>query len=234
MVWLRVLVGRSLLLATLLPVAGCITCMLPPEQSTVAYFRTPGRLHRTPVFSNWKSLKEMNVVMQRRDYSCGPASLATVVRYYWGDDVSEEAFLVAAIRAMTEEEFQDRRENGLSMTDLRRSAVALGYFASIGRVSMDELSESKIPVVLRIELNDFDHFVVYRGIVDDRVYLADPIRGNLRLSVEEFLQQWADGAILVVVKKGVDPPEDAPLSRLPPPRAQGELEAARRFVSRNF
>lgn len=234
MVWLRVLIGRSLLLATLLPVVGCITCLLPPEQSTVAQFRTPNRLHRTPVFCNWRQLKEMNVVMQRRDYSCGPASLATVARYYWDDDVSEEAFLVAAMRAMTEEEFEDRRENGLSMTDLRRAAVALGYFSSIGRVSMDELCESKIPVVLRIKLDGFEHFVVYRGIVDDRVCLADPIRGNLRLSVEEFLQQWTDGAILVVVKKGVDPPEDAPLACLPAPPAQREVEAARRFVSRNF
>ena len=31
--------------------------------------------------------------MQNHEYTCGAAALATVLRYYWGDAVGEEAVL---------------------------------------------------------------------------------------------------------------------------------------------
>jgi len=38
---------------------------------------------------SWSELNEKNVIMQQFDYSCGAASLATVMRYYFDDDVTE-------------------------------------------------------------------------------------------------------------------------------------------------
>jgi len=41
----------------------------------------------------------------------------------------------------------------------------------------------KQPVVLLIGLkSEFPHFVVLKGIKDGEAYLADPIRGNIRIS----------------------------------------------------
>ena len=53
---------------------------------------------------------------------------------------------------------------------------------------------------MRIKKDEYEHFVVYRGILNDRVFLADSIRGNIRLSICEFSRQWTDGAVLVVAK----------------------------------
>ncbi len=187
---------------------------------------------------SWKEIKQQNIVMQKYDYSCGAATLATVIRYYWGDAVTERQFLQAILELLADEEqLRDRIENGLTMTDLRRAAVKEGYLASIGRRDFADLLDIKVPVIVRIVQDDFEHFVVFRGVVEDRVFLADPIRGNIRLSVTKFLKQWNegswnDGVILVVAKRGAKPQQNSPLLARPlyglP--ARPELWPARRHL----
>ena len=46
----------------------------------------------------WKQIKEANIVMQKRDYSCGAAALATILVYYWGDNVTEEKILLVIVK----------------------------------------------------------------------------------------------------------------------------------------
>ena len=67
------------------------------------------------------------------------ASLATVLKYYFGEDVAEERILVAALGDLDAEQLLDRHENGLSMEDLRRGASALGYPAAVLEVSYEKL-----------------------------------------------------------------------------------------------
>ncbi len=161
--------------------------------------------------------------MQRRDYSCGAAALATIARYYWGDDVGEELFLRQLDQLLTVEEQKDRVENGLTMADLRRAAIGAGYQASVGKVSMTKLMESKVPVVVGITVDDHDHFAVYRGIDGQRVYLADPIRGNVREPIPQFMQQWQKNTILVIAKPGAKLPDWSPLSLFVAEVELGEL-----------
>ena len=88
----------------------------------------------------------------------------------------------------------------------------MGYLSSIGTLTFDKLMEAKIPLIVPIRIKEYDHFVVYRGVAGGRVYLADPIRGNVRPTVPEFCEQWNKNAILVVVKKNETPPEHSRLS----------------------
>lgn len=153
--------------------------------------------------TSWKDLKRQSVVMQQRDYSCGAAALATVIQHYWGYDVSELQVLQVIEGFLTPAELKDRIENGITLTDLKRAADKLKYDVAIGKLSLDELAESKIPVIAAITVNGkYEHFVVVRGVRDDWVYLADPIRGNIRIRPEEFENQWIKHAVLVVVKPG--------------------------------
>ena len=86
-------------------------------------------------------MRSDNVVMQQRDYSCGAASLATLIRYHWGDNVTETGLLLLTLKILTNEEMQDRIRNGFSLTDLRRLAVKLGYQASIGKLVIGPLAQ---------------------------------------------------------------------------------------------
>jgi predicted double-glycine peptidase len=185
---------------------------------------------------SWKSIRQQNIVMQQYDYSCGAAALATVIRYYWGDPVTEKQFMETILKMLADNEaLKDRIENGLTMTDLRRAAVKEGYLASIGKRDFVDLMDIKVPVIVRIVQGEFEHFVVFRGVNGDRVYLADPIRGNIRMTATKFIQQWnqgnlRDGVILVVAKRGAKPQTNSPLLIQPDwwNPVVPELQAARR------
>lgn len=161
---------------------------------------------------SWRELQRRNVVIQQFDYSCGPAAVATILRYYWEDNVTEKQILETLVKILTPAEIKEDMKKGTSITDLRRASVAMGYLSSIGTMTFEQLTQSKIPVVVPVKVNKFDHFVVFRGMVDGRVYLADPVHGNVRPTVAEFCQQWNKNAVLAVIKKGQKPRDYSPLS----------------------
>jgi uncharacterized protein len=168
---------------------------------------------RDPNFRVWyhpwsyKELSERGIVMQKLDYSCGAAVMATICKYYWGDKIGEEYFLELLPQLdLNEEELKDRIENGLTLTDLRNLANKGGYDATMGRVTFQQLAQAKVPLVVGIIVNKEDpkykheHFVVYRGFDGFYVYLADPIRGQLRVPGDKFIDMWQRNAILAVIK----------------------------------
>ena len=57
---------------------------------------------------SWQDLQSKNVVMQQRDYSCGAAALATILRYGWGEDVDEADTLRALNQLLSPAEIEDR------------------------------------------------------------------------------------------------------------------------------
>jgi predicted double-glycine peptidase len=157
-------------------------------------------INRTMV--SYKDLKTRNIVMQQRDYSCGAAALATVLRFYWGDKVEEIDVLKQIEAILSVDDLRDRVENGLSIADLRRTAVKLGYQSAIGTMEVEKLKEAKVPVIVALQQEDYNHFVVVRGFCGSYIYLADPIRGNVRMTVDEFSKQWIKKTLLVAVKPG--------------------------------
>jgi hypothetical protein len=181
------------------------------EPTAGAPIRNPEHQFARKVRS-WQNIKQQNIVMQRRDYSCGAAALATIAKYYWGDNLSEDYFLDLLDKILTPEEATDRIENGLAMADLRKAAVKAGYQAAAGRLTFDGLSESKVPLIVGITIDGHDHFVVYRGTDWKYVYVADPIRGNIRILVPVFVDQWQENAVLVIHKPGQKVKEFSPLS----------------------
>jgi predicted double-glycine peptidase len=191
--------------------AAILSPMANRASAQRAPLRDPEHIFQQRVCT-WQELRRVNVIMQKRDYSCGAAALATVARYFWGDKVGEKEFLRTVDNMLTPEEMKDREENGLALTDLRRAAVKMGYFSTIGTLKLHELFESKVPLVVPIKLEEHDHFVVYRGADGVWVYLADPIRGNVRTAICDFERQWQKNAVLVLAKPGRQPPKTSPLS----------------------
>ena len=172
---------------------------------------------------NYVQIQRQNIVMQRRDFSCGAACLATIARYYWEDNVNEDLFLKALDEVLTDEEIHDRIENGLAMSDLRRAAVLVGYQAIIGKTTFDKLGQVKVPMIVGISPSGHDHFVVLRGTDFDWVYIADPIRGNMRMPAADFREQWQENAILVIHKPGREVRKSSPLSIREEETQLGEL-----------
>jgi len=64
----------------------------------------------------------------------------------------------------------------------------------------------------KFSVDEFDHLVVYRGTDGRYVYMADPIRGNLRVPTTVFVKQWQKNAILAIAKPGHKVKTHSPLS----------------------
>ena len=159
---------------------------------------------------SWKNLSEKGIVMQSYDFSCGSAALATLMRYYFEDDVTERDVLEDLLNFLSDDEIQQRQENGLTMLDLKLCAQRMGYQAVGVRLKPSVLPQLQGPILIHLEREGYKHFAVLRGVRGDRVYLADPSRGNVRVQVQRFLEQWTDIA-LVLGKKGAGLPQDYPL-----------------------
>jgi predicted double-glycine peptidase len=217
------------LVAGLAALAACATAH---GQFTSAPIRDSKKIFTKETIS-WQDLRESYVVMQQREYSCGAAAVSTIIQYYWDDPVTEYAILRHIVNKLSTEELKDRMKNGLSMTDLRKGATELGYPSVIGTRTFDELYEVKVPLVVRLQKEKFKHFVVFRGIAGKHVYLADSIRGNITYTIPRFLEEWTDGAVLVVSKKdAVDLPEYSPLMVHCDELLQPEMQWVRSRINR--
>jgi predicted double-glycine peptidase len=190
------------------------------------------------VNSSVKSLKELrdeNLIRQRFDYSCGAAALATILRYGFGDNATEREILEDLFELLSDEETEIARREGFSLLHLQRAAQTHGYNAQGFRLAPDQLGLLGGPVIVYIEPRGYQHFAVLRGVRGDRIHLADPSRGNVRMPAYEFLDSWLqdDGTgIIFVVEPASGPPDaEAPLRLAGDGLAQPEIMTARELLA---
>jgi predicted double-glycine peptidase len=188
-----------------------------------------GPIRAAASIRSWRELRDQSVVRQRFDYSCGAAALATLMRFYFGDDVSEEAVLVGILAPMNRDEVRDREANGLSLLDLKLFAERTGYQAVGVRLDYPSLSRLTGPILIHLESEGYKHFAVLKGVRGDRVFLADPSRGNVRLPVDRFAKAWS-GIALVLGKEGFGLPRTYPLALDHQELVPNETLAARRSL----
>jgi hypothetical protein len=162
-----------------------------------------------------KSLYEMRhagIVQQKWDQSCGSAALSTLLTYYLDAPVDETAIIGDMVRHG--DPLRVRQRGGFSLLDLKRYAQRRGYqSAGYGRLSVEELREFNSPAIVPIKTRGYDHFVIFAGIVGDRVLIADPAYGNASLTIRQFRRLWQNGIALFVFKDGA---RTADAQALPP------------------
>lgn len=129
---------------------------------------------------SWKTLRDERIVKQDLDYSCGAASLATLLNSFYGQHLTEEALLKA----------MDKGDGRASFEDMARALPQFGFRAQGFAASWEQLARLKMPVILYVKHRKTDHFTVLRGISGETVWLADPSLGNRSYSREQFLAMW--------------------------------------------
>jgi hypothetical protein len=151
-----------------------------------------------------KSLYEMRhagIVQQKWDQSCGSAALSTLLTYYLDTPVDETAIIGDMVRYG--DPLRVRQRGGFSLLDLKRYVQRRGYqSAGYGRLSVEELQAFNSPAIVPIKTRGYDHFVIFAGIIGDRVVIADPAYGNASLTIRQFRRLWQNGIALFVFKDG--------------------------------
>lgn len=140
------------------------------------------------------------VVMQEHDYSCGAAALATLMSYYFDDPISEKTLLDFA-QEIADIDPRELETKGLSLLNLKQLAEARGYRAMGIKLSSEQLGQLTGPILIHYRPKGYEHFAVFKGIKNGRVYIADPIHGNVRMSLEAFTADW-EGTALALDKEG--------------------------------
>jgi uncharacterized protein len=138
------------------------------------------------------ALRDAGVVKQRYDYSCGSAALATLLTYGLNDPVGEDELLRALLEPLSAAELAELQKKGLSLFHLQRLAQQRGHKAQGFRVHQSQLGKLSRPVIVFIKPSGYEHFAVFKGLRGDRVHLADPSLGNVRMALYRFIEMWAD------------------------------------------
>lgn len=165
-------------------------------------------LPRKP-FKTWVDFRDKAVVKQKKDYTCGVASLATLFNFYFGDEVGEQELIDQGLAMFPEGKRAEIKKDGFTMRDLRKIGDQRdGYdFYGLEKVTLEQLSKMDRPILIYLEIDGYKHFAIFRGIKGDRVFLADPSRGNVRMSIDVFLKEWKLRYALYPDKTGWQAPE---------------------------
>src|SRR5215471_7629485 len=88
-----------------------------------------------------RALRDAGVVKQGYDYSCGAASLATLLTFGLNDPVSEDMLLRELISPLPSDRLAALQHDGLSLFDLQRLAQAHGHKAQGFRIGSSQLGK---------------------------------------------------------------------------------------------
>lgn len=151
----------------------------------------------TPKLKSIKELKLEGIERQTLDYSCGAAALSILLSNYFNDPIQEKDLLSDIIFHLSDENLMKSMAEGFSMLDLKRVAERLGYKADGVRLPKGAASALGGPVIILLRTNKLNHFVVLRGVKEDRAFIIDPSRGHLRMPLRQLYQSWAGEALIL-------------------------------------
>ena len=141
-----------------------------------------------------------HVVSQNYDYSCGSAALATLLNYQLGENFTEKQVIHGLLQYGDSERIAKNR--AFSLLDMKRFIAELGYRGAGYKAKLSDLEGLGRSCIVPIKLMNYRHFAVFRGIFKGHVFLADPWRGNISFTTEEFRERWYKNIIFVVHPEG--------------------------------
>ena len=126
--------------------------------------------------------KSLKICYQRDAMDCGPSCLAIIAKHYGQQADKEQLRKICSLG-----------KEGVSLLGISKAAENLGFKTIGGRLSFEILSQ-EVPLPCIVHWNQ-NHFVVVYKIKKRRgnryeVYVADPGKGLITYTKEEFCEHW--------------------------------------------
>jgi predicted double-glycine peptidase len=144
------------------------------------------------------SLKEarfLSTVRQQFDFSCGSAAVATLLSYHYNRPVSEQQVFNAMYAQGDQQKIQ---REGFSLLDMKRYLAQQGLMADGFVQPLHKLAEAGFPAIVRLVENGYLHFVVIKGIDEQRVLIGDPAGGTRAMRRAAFEAARPDRLLFVI------------------------------------
>lgn len=132
------------------------------------------------------------VVMQMEMLECGAACLTMILHYYGYFAPLEQVRIDCGVS-----------RDGSNAKNILKAARNYGFDATAYRLEPETLREKgNFPCIIHW---NFNHFVVCNGFKGDKVYINDPARGSVKVSIEEFDESFTGICIIPTPGENFEP-----------------------------
>jgi predicted double-glycine peptidase len=159
------------------------------------------RIASMPIKS-MKDLRFQATLRQQYDFSCGSAALATLLTHHYNTPTTEQ---LAFQEMFLGGDQQKIRREGFSLLDMQRFLKHHGFTANGFQLPLDKLIEAKLPAIVLVSDNGYQHFVVIKGFDEGRILLGDPSRGTRVMARARFESIWVNRILFVIHEGPVKP-----------------------------
>lgn len=156
-----------------------------------------GGVYQVPV-SSVKERRFQTVMKQQYDYSCGSAAVATLLRYHYQVELDSGSVFEDMYQSGDEEQIN---KLGFSLLDIKNYLTGQGFQTGGFRLGLDQfLEQASVPAIVMIQTQNYKHFVVLKGVKEDKVLIGDPASGLKVLSRTQFEKEW-EGIFFIITNE---------------------------------
>ena len=138
--------------------------------------------------------RKLRPILQTEAAECGLACLAMVGAYY-----GYETDLPAMRRRFS------LSLKGATLAQIMQVAAAMGFTTRALRLDLDHLKQLKLPCVLHW---DFNHFVVLKQVLADKIVIIDPAVGEKTMPLADVSRLFTGVALELTPAAGFEPKAD--------------------------
>ncbi len=137
---------------------------------------------------SFQEQKFRTTIAQQHDFSCGSAALATLLKYNYGIEASEQQVFADMIEHGDKEVIS---ESGFSLLDMKHYLARHGLDSNGYKAPLEKLVEVGLPAIVLMDVRGYRHFVVLEGVQDGWVLLSDPANGMRTEQLGVFEKEWS-------------------------------------------
>jgi len=138
------------------------------------------------------------VYKQQYDFSCGSATLASLLTYHYDDMVDEQSVFVDMYQNGDRQKIQ---KQGFSLLDIKLYLERRGYRSDGFKIKLDQLVTANVPAITIVNNNGYMHFVIIKGVSDQEVLVGDPAVGIKVIPRDEFEEMWGNRILFLIHDK---------------------------------
>jgi len=138
------------------------------------------------------------IYKQQYDFSCGSATLASLLTYHYDDTVDEQSVFVDMYQNGDQQKIQ---KQGFSLLDIKLYLERRGYRSDGFKIKLDQLVRANVPAITIINNNGYMHFVIIKGLNEQEVLVGDPAVGIKAMPRDEFEAMWENRILFLIHDK---------------------------------
>ncbi|MBR4830336.1 MAG: hypothetical protein IKZ96_01035 [Bacilli bacterium] len=138
-------------------------------------------------------MKIVRYVKQSNIKDCASSCIYNIIRFYKGNinynNITKKLHIT---------------KKGSSIYNVVKTLRYYKLESNAYRCDYKNLLNINHPVIAYLKINDYYHYVIVKKIKNSKVFIFDPIRGDLIYSKEEFLNEWKSIIIDIIYKEPLD------------------------------